>query len=181
MSTDYRLHTQGWVEKVVVGLNLCPFAAKPHRFGLIRYVVEEGSTTEELSAALLQEARHLLGSSPKAIETTLIIHPNVLLDFLDYNDYLGEAEDLMHEQAWDGLLQLASFHPDYQFAGTAPDEASNYTNRSPYPMLHLLREDSLERALAEYENPESIPERNIERMQALGRPGILKLLKEIQA
>lgn len=177
---DYIAHTRRWLEQIVIGLNFCPFAAKPYRLGQIRIRVSEATTTEDLSADLLAEGGYLLSRPWKEVETTLLIHPKVLSDFFDYNDYLSQVDDLIVEEEWEGVLQVASFHPDYQFGGEAPDAVSNYTNRSPYPMLHLIREERLEAALEHYEAPEEIPNRNIARLEAMGQAGILNLLHQIK-
>lgn len=177
---DPVIHSQRWVEEIVVGLNLCPFAAKPHRLGRIRYVLENGKDLQKLNDRLLYEARYLIASRPKEVETTLVIHPQLLLDFQDYLDYLWAAEQLLHQHQMEGVLQIASFHPDYQFAGTAQEAASNYTNRSPYPMLHLLREDSVEAAVQQYDTPEDIPKQNVSRMEGLGVQAIKNMLQNLK-
>lgn len=178
--TDPLPHTRRWVEQMVIGLNLCPFAAKPHKLGRVRYVLEDSSDLRQLNDRLLYEARYLLATSPKTVETSLIVHPRLLTDFHDYLDYLWAAEQLLQQHHMEGILQIASFHPDYQFAGTDAEAAANYTNRSPYPMLHLLREDSIENALQEYNNPEAIPRRNIARMEGLGVEAIKKMLQNLK-
>ncbi len=177
---DYIAHTRRWLEHIVIGLHFCPFAAKPYRLGQIRIQVSEATTTEQLSAELISEGEYLISRPWKEVETTLLVHPKVLNNFFDYNDYLSEVDALVVEEAWEGVLQVASFHPDYQFGGEAPDAVSNYTNRSPYPMLHLIREDRLEAALQHYEAPEDIPNRNIARLEAMGHTGILDLLHQIK-
>ncbi len=177
--TPYLQHTKEWVEQFVIGYNLCPFAARPHRLGRIRYVLVEGQHLNRLTDKLLYEARYLLAAEPQRTETTLLVHPHLLQDFDDYLDYLYAAEGLLQQWQMEGLLQLASFHPDYQFAGSSPEAASNYTNRSPYPMLHLLREDIVEQALLYYEHPEEIPERNIARMEEAGRDQLMAQLRQI--
>jgi len=174
-------HTRRWVEQMVIGLNLCPFAAKPHKLGRVRYVLEGSSDLRQLNDRLLYEARYLLATSPKTVETTLIVHPRLLTDFQDYLDYLWAAEQLLQQHQMEGILQIASFHPDYQFAGTDAEAAANYTNRSPYPMLHLLREDSIENALQEYNHPEAIPRRNIARMEGLGVRVIKNMLQNLKS
>jgi len=173
-------HSRRWVEQIVIGLNLCPFAAKPHKLGRVRYVLENSGELQQLNDRLLYEAHHLLATSPKTVETTLIIHPKLLTDFQDYLDYLWAAEQLLLQHQMEGVLQIASFHPDYQFAGTDAEAASNYTNRSPYPMLHLLREESIEKALKEYDSPEDIPKQNIARMEGLGVEAITKMLQNLK-
>jgi len=170
--------TKHWLEKIVVGLNLCPFARLPFSGGRIRYISHEGTDIVQLATLMVQEAQHLIRTPAAEVETTLIILPYALPDFMDYLDFLEEAEWLIRENGLEGLIQVASFHPDYQFEGTEKEAPENYTNRSPYPMLHLLREESVERALEHYENPESIPERNIERMRELGVEGVKRLLEE---
>ncbi len=176
MMSQYLETTKKWVERIVVGLNLCPFAKAPFRMGRIRYVVFRGKNRVELARLMIEEARHLAKTLPEETETTLLIHPDALQDFLDYNDFLDEADALIRENGLEGIIQVASFHPDYQFADVPHEAPENFTNRSPYPMLHLLREESIEKALEQYPDPEKIPERNIEKMKALGREGIEKLL-----
>ena len=160
--------TREWVEKFVIGLNLCPFAGPVHRENRIRYVVSAAKLTAELRADLAAELKLLETSDPAAVETTLIIHPRIYGDFLAYNDFLDVADELLEELGYVGTFQIASFHPCYQFADTDPDDVTNRTNQSPYPMLHLLREDSVEKALEEYPDAEQIPQRNIETMRKLG-------------
>ena len=157
---------EGWFNEFVIGLNLCPFARRVSSSGGIRYALTPAVTEDELTSALQSELDLLL--TTPSIETTLLIHPQVLTNFYDYNDYLSAAERLLEQKAFDGLFQIASFHPDYQFAGTAPDDAENYSNRSPYPLLHLLRESSVTAAVDSYADVESIPENNLQRLNALG-------------
>jgi hypothetical protein len=163
--------TQKWLEKAVIGLNLCPFAKAVHIKNQIRYVVTEASTDEELMAVLMEELELLAETNPAKIDTTLIIHPQVLNDFEDYNDFLDVADAALEEMDLDGILQVASFHPDYQFADTDKNDIGNYTNRSPYPTLHLLREDSVDRAVEAFPEAEDIFEKNIETMEKLGHEG----------
>ena len=170
--------TKQWVETVVLGLNLCPFARLPFYAGRVRFVVYEGTDIVKLAKLMVEEARLLVITPAEEVETTLLIHPNALPDFQDYLDYLEEAGRLIQDNGLEGIIQVASFHPDYQFEGTEPGAPENYTNRSPYPMLHLLREESIERALWSFEHPEQIPERNIQKMRELGIEGIGKLLGE---
>jgi hypothetical protein len=164
-----------WVETVVVGLNLCPFAKRELVNDRVRFSVSEAETEEQLLADLQAELELL--NDDEAVETTLLIHPGVLQDFFDYNQFLNYVDSLLVHMELEGVYQVASFHPDYQFSGTRPDDVENYTNRSPYPMLHLIREDSLERAIAGYPHPERIPERNIELLESLGRDKLQALLK----
>jgi hypothetical protein len=163
--------TKAWLEKAVIGLDLCPFARAVHLRNQIRYVVSEAETPEELLADLIGELQALAAADPEAIDTTLLIHPRVLDDFLDYNDFLGVAEAAVEDLGLTGVLQVASFHPRYQFAGTEPDDIENYTNRSPYPILHLLREESVERAVDAFPDTARIYEKNIETLRRLGREG----------
>ena len=164
-----------WVETVVIGLNLCPFAQEELINNRIRFVVSDATTEEQLLASLHTELALL--DSNKAIETTLLIHPDVLADFDDYNQFLDYVDNLLAQMSYKGIYQVASFHPDYQFAGTNPDDAENYTNRSPYPMLHLLREASLERAIASYPDADKIPERNIALMETMGAEKLKAVLQ----
>ncbi|MFN3810967.1 MAG: DUF1415 domain-containing protein [Roseateles asaccharophilus] len=163
--------TQLWLEKAVIGLNLCPFAKSVHVNQRLRYVVSEAATPEALLKELAHELLLLRRSDPEEIETTLLIHPQVLNDFLDFNDFLGAADALVEDLELDGLLQVASFHPDYQFEGTEVEDISNYSNRSPYPTLHLLRESSIERAVETMEDTDSIYEANIQTLEKLGLEG----------
>lgn len=164
-----------WLEQVVIGLNLCPFAVLPWRQGRVRLRVSEAIRPEQLAQDLADELLALQASDPAERETTLLIHPHVLGDFMDYNDFLELADGLLEDLALDGTLQIASFHPHYQFADSNPDDPANYTNRSPYPMLHLLREDSIEAATANMPDPDVIFERNIKTLQELGVDGWKKL------
>jgi uncharacterized protein len=163
--------TKLWLERAVIGLNLCPFAKSVHVKNQIRYVVSAAQTPEELLRDLLSEFEVLAESNATAIDTTLLIHPHVLTDFLDYNDFLAVADAALVEVDLDGELQIASMHPQYQFADTEPDDISNYTNRSPYPTLHLLREASIEQAVATFTDTAQIFEKNIETMRRLGHEG----------
>ena len=156
-----------WVETVVIGMNLCPFAQREWVNNRIRFAVADARSETDLLQALQSELGLL--NDDETIATTLLIHPYVLQDFYDYNQFLGIAESLLVQLKLEGVYQLASFHPDYQFGGTEPDDAENYTNRSPYPMLHLIREQSLEQAIASYSDIDQVPIRNIERMNELGR------------
>lgn len=166
--------TRRWVEKFVVGMGLCPFAAAPLAADRVRLVVTEADEEQTLLEALLEEIALL--DRQQEIETTLLIHPAVLQDFLAYNDFLDLVDALLVECDRDGVYQLASFHPAYQFAGTAPDAAENYTNRSPYPMLHLLREASVDKAVASGIDTNDVPVRNIQHMNKLGDVELARLL-----
>jgi hypothetical protein len=164
-----------WVEDLVIGLNLCPFAGRELVRNRVRFVVTEAATEEQLLAAL--ETELALLNDDASVETTLLIHPNVLQDFFDYNQFLDTAERFMVQAELEGVYQVASFHPDYQFAGTAAGDVENFTNRSPCPLLHILREESLERSIAAYPDVEQIPVRNIELMNSLGREKLQSLIQ----
>jgi hypothetical protein len=163
--------TRRWLERAVIGLNLCPFAKSVHVKGQVHYVVSEARWADELLAELKTELQALVDNAPAERDTTLLIAPYCLGDFLDFNDFLGQADRALGKMGLDGVLQIASLHPAYQFAGTEADDVSNFTNRSPYPTLHLLREASIDRAVAAFPNAESIFETNIQTMQALGTEG----------
>lgn len=164
--------TVQWLERAVIGLNLCPFAKGVHAKGQIHYVVSATVDPQQLLADLREELLALAGMDAAVRDTTLLVVPTPLLaDFLDFNDFLGAAEDLLEELELDGTLQIASFHPQFQFAGTGADDVSNCTNRSPYPTLHLLREESIDRAVEVFPEAETIYERNIEVLEKLGMPG----------
>ncbi len=164
-----------WVDAFVVGMNLCPFAKREVAKQRVRYAVTDSTSTEQLLAALGDEL--VLLAADDAIETSLLIHPYVLQSFDDYNQFLDIVDDLLTDLNLDGVFQIASFHPRYQFAGTAPDDAENYTNRSPYPLLHILREDSLEHAIATYPDVDEIPGRNTEMMNAMGAQKLRMLMQ----
>lgn len=165
-----------WVETMVVGMNLCPFAKRELVKERVRFVTTEADNQEALLLVLHDELERL--TQQPDIETTLLIHPQVLQDFYDYNDFLYLADRLLVQMELEGVYQIASFHPGYQFGGTEPEDAENYTNRSPYPVLHLLREDSLERVIADYPNVDDIPERNIALMNELGTNKLKALLQD---
>ncbi|HEX7637115.1 MAG TPA: DUF1415 domain-containing protein [Burkholderiaceae bacterium] len=167
--------TRAWMRRAVVGLNLCPFARAVDAKGQIRYVVSEATDAETLLAALCDELRLLADADPTAIDTTLLIHPRALADFADFNDFLEIADAAVAELGLEGFLQVASFHPDFQFADTAPDDVTNATNRAPYPTLHLLREASVDRAVDAFPEAETIFERNMATMERLGPAGWAEL------
>jgi hypothetical protein len=168
--------TRNWLEKAVIGLNLCPFAKAVYVKNQVRFVLSDATTPEALVEQLAEELLLLRDTPAEQIDTTLIIHPEVLTDFLDYNDFLDNADAAVEALDLGGILQVASFHPDYQFDGTHPDDPSNCTNRSPFPTLHLLREDSVERAVAAFPDPDVIVERNIATLDRLGAEGFKRLL-----
>lgn len=159
--------TKQWVEDVVIGLGLCPFAKSVFARGLIAYVVSDATSRGALLGDLERALLSLAATDPAVTETTLLIHPRVLADFLDYNDFLDDADALLEALELADDFQVASFHPRYQFADTEPDQIDNYTNRSPYPMLHLLRQASITAARASYADVEGVPARNIATMQGL--------------
>jgi hypothetical protein len=163
--------TRAWVEQAVVGLTLCPFAKAPLQKGQIRFAVCESADPEALLAMLRDEMETLVRADPEAIETTLLIHPHALVDFGDFNDFLDVADAALDEAGLVGVLQIASFHPDYCFAGSAPDDLGNATNRSPYPTLQLLREASVERAVEAFPEAETIYEANLRTLEVLGPEG----------
>lgn len=161
----YEEATRDWLEKVVIGLNLCPFAHREFANDRVRFAITDAATELQLLQSLESELQLLFGDT--SLETTLLIHPQVLSDFGDYNQFLDLADGLLVQMNLEGIFQIASFHPDYQFDGTAPDDAENYTNRSPYPTLHILREDSLAKAIDVTPDIDEVPERNIQTMRSL--------------
>jgi len=167
--------TKRWIEEFVIQYNLCPFAAHPFQNDKIRYCLMASVELEDLAKALIKELQLLASVPPEEIETTLIIHPNILTNFLDFNDFLAVAESILEEMELDGVIQIASFHPQYQYADASPNSAANYVTRSPFPMLHLLREESVAHAIESHSDTTQIPEENIKKMEALG----LKQLKLI--
>lgn len=177
MSADAAIAaTQAWLTRAVIGLNLCPFAKAVHVKGQIRYVASPAADAAAVAADLESELRLLADSDPERVDTTLLILPSALLDFAEYNDFLTQADRILKRLRLRGILQIASFHPDYQFADTEQDDIENCTNRSPYPILHLLREDSIARAVDAYPDPDDIYERNQDTMRRLGWDGWRKLM-----
>jgi hypothetical protein len=170
-AADAIARTRRWIERAVVGLNLCPFARAPFSQERIRFRVSHASGTAGLLADLRDELHALHASDPGTCETTLLIHPDVLGDFLDFNDFLDDVDALLEELELDGEIQVASFHPDYQFADAPIDAVENCTNRSPYPTLHLLRESSIDQAVASGVDTDAIYQRNIETLRSLGPHG----------
>ncbi len=167
--------TRRWLEKAVIGLNLCPFAKAVYIKEQVRYVVSPATTPEALLEQLMDELQHLSDTPADEVDTTLLIHPFVLQSFEDYNEFLDVADAAVEDMQLDGELQVASFHPDYQFADTDANDIANYTNRAPYPILHLLREDSIDRAVEAFPEAEEIFEKNIDTMEKLGHEGWDKL------
>ncbi|WP_114764381.1 DUF1415 domain-containing protein [Vibrio rhodolitus] len=164
-----------WLNDVVIGLNLCPFAAKPQRNKQIEIFVSQATDDEALLEDIFSQLLHLDHTPVKELETTLVVAPYMLDDFWDYNMFIDWVEGLIQQQGWDGIYQVATFHPDYCFADSEPDDASNLTNRAPYPVFHLIREESMEKVLKHYPNPEAIPETNIARVESLTPEERLKL------
>ncbi|EGU4186809.1 DUF1415 domain-containing protein [Vibrio parahaemolyticus] len=177
-NTDIKAITQQveqWLNDVVIGLNLCPFAAKPQRNKQIKIFVSEATQEEALLEDILLQLIELSTTEPEKLETTLVVVPNMLQDFWDYNFCIDWVEGLIKQQDWEGIFQVATFHPDYCFGGAAPEDDENLTNRSPYPIFHLIREESMEKVLKHYPNPESIPDTNIARVSALSEEERKKL------
>ncbi len=169
--------TKKWIERVVMGLNFCPFAAKEFKNETIRYVVDDSDDFEINLTTLLCEF-HFLDKSQ--FETSFLIFPNSYLDFQDFLDLVDTGNDILHEFGYEGMYQLASFHPDYRFEGTKENDAANYTNRSPYPMLHVLREKSVENAIAQYPEVEKIPQNNEKLARKHGSPYFEDILSSIK-
>ncbi len=177
MNHDPVTATRHWLHNGVIGLNLCPFAKAVVVKDQVRFVLSEATMPEALLGDLGSELLLLRDTPAEQIDTTLLIHPRVLTDFLDYNDFLDDADALVEALELDGVLQVASFHPCYQFAGSEPDDIENYSNRSPYPMLHLLREHSVARAVEAFADPDAIVERNQATLRKLGHAGWRDLLR----
>jgi hypothetical protein len=168
--------TRRWLERAVIGLNLCPFAKAVYVKQQVRFVLSDAELEDDLLEELGDELLRLRDTPAQEIDTTLLVHPRVLTDFLDYNDFLDRVDALIEALDLDGVLQVASFHPQYQFADSDPDDPGNCTNRAPWPTLHLLREDSLDRAVAAYPDADAIVERNLRTMEKLGLDGFRRLL-----
>lgn len=175
-SNDVLQHTQNWVEQVIVKFNFCPFAKPVVDSARIRYYLADGRDLEEALHQLIEQCQYL--DQHSEIETELVVYPNGFEDFYDFLDLVDLANQLLVEQNYEGVYQLANFHPDYCFDGELPSDPANYTNRSPYPILHLIREESLELALESYPNPEQIPERNIKLAREMGLAAMKQALDE---
>lgn len=167
----YLAETQAWVRRAVIGLNLCPFAKAPETKGRVRYVLSRAESLDGLMACVFDEMQALVETEETIVETTLVVHPFVLPDFLEFNDFAGDVEDRIEAAGLEGFLQLATFHPRYRFAGTSDDDPGNATNRSPYPTLQLLRESSIDRAVIAFPDPEAIYTANIATLERLGAAG----------
>lgn len=171
--------TTEWLEKIVIGLNLCPFAKAVHVKHQIRYVVSTAISRDALKADLKSELRLLVAADSEQIESTLLIHPDVLTNFIDYNEFLSVCDSAIEELELDGIIQVASFHPQYHFADTEVDDVTNYTNRSPYPTLHLLREESVTQALDSFPDAAEIYEKNIATLRKLGKAKLDALMSAL--
>ena len=176
--SDPIAETRRWIERIVIGLNLCPFARRVFDGDKIRFVVSGAEDTEALTADLERELHHLAAEPIESVETTILIHPSVLQHFPDYNDFVSDAEELLESLDLAGVIQIASFHPQYRFAGTEADAVENHTNRSPHPMLHLLREASITRVAGDPAFLEGIPQRNIAVLRQLGMAKLRALLRD---
>ena len=163
--------TQAWLDKAVIGLNLCPFAKAVVSKKQVRYAVCLDSDPEQVLKVLQQEMQWLVDTDAALLDTTLLIAPHLLPDFSAFNEFLFDCDSVLVSMALEGVLQIADFHPRYQFAGTQPDDISNFTNRAPYPTLHLLREESIDKAVAAFPDASQIYERNVQVLEALGREG----------
>lgn len=172
--------TDAWLRELVIGLNLCPFAAAPYRKNRVRLQVSTATESAGVLADLLAELHTLDRADPLEIATTLLILPYALADFYAYNEFLDTADAALVELDLEGVIQIASFHPDYQFADAAPQALSNYTNRSPYPLLHLIREEDIDRAVSLHPDVSRIPEDNIRRLESLGAAEVKALLAACQ-
>ncbi|MEY3790189.1 MAG: hypothetical protein RLZ09_1025 [Pseudomonadota bacterium] len=172
--------TSAWLEKVVIGLNLCPFAKPVHTKGQIDYFLSHARDESTLATDLRLAMQRLIAAPPETIDTCLLIHPWTLSDFIEYNNFLDIADEILDELDLIGVLQIASFHPDYQFAGTSEDDVTNCTNRSPFPLLHLLREESLDKATAALPDSSVIVDRNLETMNSLGHEGWNQLQSQLK-
>lgn len=168
--------TKAWVRSFIVGMNVCPFAQREVERGSVRYVVVRSKLSSVALEELMAEVDYL--DQHPEVETTLIIFPTLFSEFIQYLDFVDAAEALMFEQGCEGVYQLATFHPKYCFAGAEQEDVSNYTNRSPYPMLHIIREASLEKAIEFYGDTSAIPERNIELMENTGKAALAKLMQQ---
>jgi hypothetical protein len=174
---DFIEKTKSWIQTFVIGLNICPFASHPFREDKIRYCLEESGSVEKLVETLMEELNFLQKNKNIEIETSILIHPNVLTDFLDYNDFLSVAEAVLEEMDLAGEIQIASFHPEYQFAGETKNAPSNYVTRSPFPMLHLIRESSVTKAIEIHPDVKQVPYDNIKKLNELGLERIKEMIQ----
>lgn len=174
---EIQQEVENWLDEVVIGLDLCPFAGHPRQQGLVHFCISHAKSIEALMLCVVEQAHHLLNSSTQDVETTLIVIPNMLSHFDDYLDSLYLAEQVLKSQGCEGILQIASFHPEYRFEGSAPDDIENLTNRSPYPVFHLLRETSVTRATDFFGDTTTIPERNKKTLKDLSAKKLKQLFK----
>jgi len=182
LTPDFALaHTRAWVDRAVIGLNLCPFAKAVQVKGQVRYVFSDATNEQALLDMLCAEMHYLAEADPAKIDTTLIVHPHVLADFEDFNDFLDAADAAVEQLGYGGVLQVATFHPQYQFADTDPSDITNATNRSPYPTLQLLREESVDRAVDAFPEAETIYETNMRTLEALGQDQLAALQAQCEA
>lgn len=172
--------TKNWLRTFVIGMNFCPFAKNPFEADTIRYVLIETTDIQVLGDTLVAELKHLANTPPSQVETTLLIHPNLLDIFDEYLNFLEVTEYLLEDYDLDGIIQIASFHPDYQFDGTTLEDVENFTNRSPFPMLHLLRESSVSWAVDSYADVEKVPSNNVHYLKSIGLSEIKKQWDEIK-
>ncbi|MDX1348394.1 MAG: DUF1415 domain-containing protein [Thiomicrorhabdus chilensis] len=179
--TDIEHEVRLWLEQVVIGLNLCPFASKPYLQNQVRIVISDCEEPTCLLTQLAEELQFLDKHEPQQLETTLLVLPQMLENFYDYNAFLDMADALLEQLGWTGFYQIASFHPHYQFSGTQPEDAENLTNCSPYPILHLIREASIEKVLKHYPNPTAIPQRNIDTVCNLTKTQIRQLFPHLNS
>lgn len=177
---EVRRRVNRWAEKAVVDLDFCPFAASVYHRGVVRTVVAQAEDPPEAVEVALDEASHLLARSEEEVATTLVVFPASLSEFRTFLDVAETARYALEDAGAAGILQIATFHPDYQFAGTEPDALENYTNRSPFPILHLLREDDVSEAVDNHPDPEGIPQRNIERLREMGREEVEAIWSEFE-
>lgn len=167
---DVLAETREWIERVVVGLDLCPFAAEPLRAGRVRFRMSEAEEPEQLASDLVEELGWLDRESRAAVETSLLVHPWALLEFDAFNQFLAVGDLLLDKLELVGRIQIVGFHPAFRFAGERPEDPANATNRSPHPMLHLLREESVAEAVGAHPDPQGIPRRNAEKLRRRARP-----------
>lgn len=166
-SADILNNTKAWLETIVIGMNFCPFARKPFESELVRLTCSAAEKDDDILEVVLEELNRLEDSSSSDLETTLIIFPDIYPDFEAFNSLLYVLNEMLVLEGFEGIFQIASFHPNYQFAGTEKHDVDNYTNRAPYPIIHLLREDSVSEALDKHPDPDNIPMQNIQRLQSL--------------
>lgn len=178
-SLDIINSTKAWLETIVIGMNFCPFARKPFESDLVRLTSSDAQKDDDILEKVLEELNRLEDTPSSELETTLIIFPNAYPDFEAFNSLLYVLNEMLVMEGFEGTFQIASFHPDYQFAGTNKQDVENYTNRAPYPIIHLLREDSVYDALEQHPDPDNIPNKNIQRLQSLSEQDLKKYFSYI--